>query len=375
MRAIQKYLPNPRHTEIHRIFVNAEPEQAWQAARHFDAARTPWMKLLFDIRTLPDAILGTKHESASRHLGVDEITEHDTGFMVLNETPGKEVVVGSVGQYWHLNIRFNSVKPIDFAAYNKPGWGKIAWAISVEPFLNGSTIAFELRITATDEDSWSKFNNYYHLISIGSRMIRHSAMSHIELELGKMVLPDDNTRTLPGDDLIPHAKYGLTHHVNIEAPLSIVWRYLMQLGCDRAGWYSIDLLDNDSKPGIDYLVDGWENRQVGDKLDATPKKDSFFDVYDVKNEAHLVIGGETTRIGSKFKMTWAFVTEPIGDDATHLVIRARMETSPDWKEWLLGNIVYPPVHGLMSAVQLKKIKSMSERDAHARIRTQEGIAV
>lgn len=367
MRAIQGYLPNPRHTEIHRIFVDAKPEQAWEAARHFDAGATPWVKLLFDIRTLPDVLRGTKHESDDHRIGVDQIAEKGTGFMILHEKQGEEVVVGSVGQYWHLNIRFADVKSEDFTAYNKPGWGKIAWAISVAPFRNGSTISFELRITATDEDSWSKFISYYHVISIGSRMIRHSVMSHLESELGKMKLSDSDTLALPGDELIPGSKYGATHHTNIEAPVPVVWRYLMQLGCDRAGWYSIDTLDNGGNPSIDYPVDGWEKRSKGDKIDATPAKDSFFEVYAIKEMEYFIIGGETERLGSKFKMTWAFVTEPIGNDATHLVIRARMETSPDWKEWLLGNVVYPPVHGLMSAVQLKKIKSMAERDAHARV--------
>ncbi|HMQ61573.1 MAG TPA: hypothetical protein PKE06_12950 [Flavilitoribacter sp.] len=39
MRSIQSFIPNPRHTEIHRIFVNALPEKAWEAARYMDAYR------------------------------------------------------------------------------------------------------------------------------------------------------------------------------------------------------------------------------------------------------------------------------------------------------------------------------------------------
>jgi hypothetical protein len=30
MRLIQKYLPFPRHTEVHRIFVKAKPKEAWE---------------------------------------------------------------------------------------------------------------------------------------------------------------------------------------------------------------------------------------------------------------------------------------------------------------------------------------------------------
>jgi hypothetical protein len=191
-------------------------------------------------------------------------------------------------------------------------------------------------------------------------------MSHFESEFGKMRLPDDDIRPLAGDELIPHGKYGLTFSRDIEAPPSIVWRYLMQLGCDRAGWYSIDALDHGGIPSIDHLVTGWESRSVGDTLSATPEGDSFFNVYALEKEKHFVIGGEGQRLGSPFKMTWAFVIEPIGEDATHLVSRVRMVTSPKWKEWLTGKVAYPPVHGLMSHVQLDTIRDFAERDAQAR---------
>ena len=171
---------------------------------------------------------------------------------------------------------------------------------------------------------------------------------------------------MPGDLIIADAKHQLTFHQNVEAPVSLVWRYLMQLGCDRAGWYSIDSLDNGGVQSTDHLVQGWERRQVGDRLSATPKGDEFFNVYDVEVEKHFIIGGQTQRAGGPFSMTWAFVVEPIGRDATRLSTRARMKSSPKWAEFTMGKIVYPPVHGLMSRFQLSNIKKLAERDASCR---------
>jgi hypothetical protein len=71
-------------------------------------------------------------------------------------------------------------------------------------------------------------------------------------------------------------------------------------------------------------------------------------------------------MGGPFEMTWAFVVEPVGEDATHLITRARMESSPKWAEWLMGRVFYPPVHALMSGVQLRNIKRLAERDAQMR---------
>jgi hypothetical protein len=339
-------------------------------ARHFDMSEIPWIRVLFDIRTLPDLL---RSERTDHRLGVDQITASDTGFFILQEVPGREVVVGSIGKFWHLRIPFHRVEPRQFRNFSLPGYGKIAWSISVEPFRGGSTIAIELRTSATEDISWKKLNRYYQVIGIGSQLIRKSAMAHLEAALGKMKFKDDDERVLAGDDLIPGARFQLTHHRNIEASPSMVWRYLMQLGCDRAGWYSIDALDNGGRPSTDHLVDGWETRNEGDRLSATPNDDMFFSVYALSPEKHFIIGGETVRLNEPFKMTWAFVLEPIGDDATHLITRARMKAGPPWKEWLMGNVWYPPIHGLMSRVQLDTIKSLCERDARNGVLMQEAI--
>jgi len=34
-----------------------------------------------------------------------------------------------------------------------------------------------------------------------------------------------------------------------------------------------------------------------------------------------------------------------------------------WAEWFMGNIICPPLHGLMEAVQLKTIRRYAERTA------------
>ncbi|HEX5171011.1 MAG TPA: hypothetical protein VFW11_17670, partial [Cyclobacteriaceae bacterium] len=154
MRAIQKLLPNPRHTEVHRIFVKADPEVAWETVRHYDASYIPWIHLLFELRDLPNRLKGKHTIEKELHLGVDQVTERGNGFMILHEEPGHEVVVGSVGQFWHADIPFTHPTREEFKDFNLPGWGKLAWSISVEPYREGSTISLELRTTATDEESW-----------------------------------------------------------------------------------------------------------------------------------------------------------------------------------------------------------------------------
>lgn len=366
MRAIQRYLPKPRHVEVNRIYVRASPENAWETARHFDMGQIHWVRLLFNIRTLPDWLSGKKSTHEDPRIGVDQVAENDKGFHILEEIPGREVVVGAIGQFWHLHIPFMEVAPAEFRDFDTPGWGKVAWAISVEPFGEGSTIGLELRTAATDDAAWEKLHRYYALIGIGSIPIRHACMRHMSAILGKLKLPDEDTTALPGDELLPAAEYHLDHRIEIEAPPALVWSYLMQLGCDRAGWYSIDAIDHGGVPSVDHLVPGWEQRALGDKIDASPAKDGFFEVKAIGQQNHLVIGGETARLGGHFHMTWAFALHPVGADACLLYTRVRIQGAPKWSEWLVSEVIYPPIHGLMQGVQLKRLKALAERDAQAR---------
>ena len=67
------------------------------------------------------------------------------------------------GQENGAAIPFHSFTAESFREFNENGWGKIAWSISVEPYLDGSTICLELRTTvhetvemvlAVEADRW-----------------------------------------------------------------------------------------------------------------------------------------------------------------------------------------------------------------------------
>jgi hypothetical protein len=343
-----------------RIYVTAPPEIAWETARHYDMSTVPWVRFLFLLRTLAE-----KGQQEPPSIGVDAITATE-GFMLLHEEPGKEVVVGAIGKFWHLAIPYHKVLPYEFSSFNDVGWGKLAWSISVAPYHKGSTIAFELRTTATDEVSWGRLQRYYTVIGKFSSLIRHSLMAHLQTELGKLALPDTDTLPLPGDDVVPGTQYSITHDKLIEAPPSLVWGYLMQLGGDRAGWYSIDWLDNKGLPSTDHLVEEWTERRKGEAIPVLREAHDYFYVHDLKHEEYMVLTAQSDPPKKHLKVSWAFVLEPVGRDTTRLLVRARMESAPKWSEWLMGHLYYPPVHRLMSAVQLRHIKLYAERDAQMR---------
>src|SRR4249919_1132915 len=60
--------------------------------------------------------------------------------------------------------------------------------------------------------------------------------------------PDETTRTYPGDELVPDPDSGATMATILPAPPERVWPWLVQMGGDRAGWYSWDRVDNNGEP-------------------------------------------------------------------------------------------------------------------------------
>jgi len=60
-------------------------------------------------------------------------------------------------------------------------------------------------------------------------------------------------RSLPGDDLVPHSKWGWTHAITIRASTAEVWPWLMQMGQGRGGMFFLDELDE----GTTRLISRW----------------------------------------------------------------------------------------------------------------------
>jgi hypothetical protein len=49
---------------------------------------------------------------------------------------------------------------------------------------------------------------------------------------------DERHRPLPGDDVLPTAGYQTTRAVTIQASAESIWPWLVQMGQDRAGFYT-----------------------------------------------------------------------------------------------------------------------------------------
>ena len=83
----------------------------------------------------------------------------------------------------------------------------------------------------------------------------------------------------PGADLIPGGERSATMAVTIDAPPSAVWPWLVQMGTDRAGWYSWDRLDNWGRASAGRVHPEWQaGIALGDRMAGTRDGSQWWEV-------------------------------------------------------------------------------------------------
>lgn len=370
MSALDRIIPAPRLVETDEIDLAVLPAQAWDVIRHGDLGSSPLVRALFTIRTLPERFSGKN--GAPPVLRIDDLvsTEQHPGFQVLADDGGHALVVGAIGKVWHLTIPFVHVADGDaFAAFAEPGYVKVAWALEVAPLGETDTrLSFELRVDATDAASWARFQRYFALIGPGSRFIRRTLLASLLRRFGSPTSKEDD-RPMPGDDLIEDAGGHITHGVTIAARPRDIWPWLVQMGGDRAGFYSIDALDNDGVRSAREIHPELQRLRVGDIIPAGPAADDGFEVLAIEPERALVLGGlydvearrqlpfDAARPERYWQTTWTFLLEPLDDKTTRLHVRARAAFPPSG---LLHVTWIRPVHHLMEQAQLKRLAARIE---------------
>ena len=154
-----------------------------------------------------------------------------------------------------------------------------------------------------------------------------------------------------------------------DAVADAIWPWLVQMGCRRAGFYSVDALDNGNARSAREVHPEWQNLRVGDVIPATPDGADGFEVLRVDAPRALVLGGlfdvgserqlpfHDPRPPSWWHVTWAFALEALDAGHTRLRVRARASFSPDERAhaaWI------GPAHHFMQAAQLRHLAARVE---------------
>ena len=126
----------------------------------------------------------------------------------------------------------------------------------------------------------------------------------------------------------------MTRAVTIDASREEVWPWIVQMGADRGGFYTYDLLENLFGLGIhsaDEIVDRWQDLQVGDVVHADRAGTGGWYVVDLRPNEALVLQVGDLAAGRPLrrdeKLRWEFLWTFAVRDApggTRLLVRERV---------------------------------------------------
>lgn len=169
---IESFIPNPDAVETHKIEIAASREAVYQALWNADLGGSLIIKSLMALRSLPGIVF---HPKRLRHLPrqITLRTIIERGFGQLAEEPGKEVVLGVVGQFWRPAGNILPFSKEMFRGPVQPGFARGAWNFAVQEVGQGrAVLSTETRVVCGDAASRRKFHAYWIVVRPFSGLIR-----------------------------------------------------------------------------------------------------------------------------------------------------------------------------------------------------------
>jgi hypothetical protein len=178
---------------------------------------------------------------------------------------------------------------------------------------------------------------------------------------------DDEVRSvLPVDELVEPGLTVTTRAITVRAPVEEAWRWLVQIGQDRAGFYSYTWLENLVGAGMHnagVVHAEWQERCAGDSvwLASEPR---FHDrgrqvaaLVDAPRALVLVSPADWQRLerGERASGAWSFFLEPQGETSTRFIVRS--------SGGAVGTHVFDAIHFVMEQKMMRGLRDRAERGA------------
>jgi hypothetical protein len=181
---LDQALPVYDFNEVHSTAVQASAQRCFAAIKELRASElSPLVHLLFAARALPARLTGKIKRPARLSRPVLELALNG-GFVLLAEEADRELVLGTIGQFWKLS---GSAGPKladarEFLAFNQGEYAKAVMNFFVDESLGNGRVRVrtETRIHVPDPAARRKFAAYWRIIYPGSALIRRLWLAAIK---------------------------------------------------------------------------------------------------------------------------------------------------------------------------------------------------
>ena len=184
-------------------------------------------------------------------------------------------------------------------------------------------------------------------------------------------------RTLPGDERLPRSLVTADAAITIEAKAADIWPWISQLGQERGGMYSYELLENligCKMRNTDHIDPAWEMK-VGDLMRMGPPGYPVDQVIALERGRWLLMAGADPKTGlaaplpqpvqtNYVNATWLLYLDERPDGTTRLISRNRLDYAPrTFGLKLIWEVFTDPIGCVMSRKMLLTIKQLVEAKA------------
>lgn len=166
---LDKWLPVYDHRAIYSRLINASPEACYKALDSIDLSDSFLIRLLFLLRGLK--------AGPARNLS--------NNFVLLQEEPSQEIILGLIGQPWKSSGGLIIFEAAEFASFKQPDYAKMLWNFRFEPVDEKTLVSTETRIYCTDEASRKKFSRYWWIVAPFSGLVRKEMLRLLEQKVIK----------------------------------------------------------------------------------------------------------------------------------------------------------------------------------------------
>ncbi|MGH2585511.1 MAG: DUF6463 family protein [Dehalococcoidia bacterium] len=177
---LNQVMPAYDVNDAHTRRIAAPPPDVYAALKQVTLRDIPIAASLMGVRDLPTRLIGrpVHHLPDDRPL-LDSF--FDAGFTLLGEQPDREIVAGTIDQFWKLRggAPFHTDNAAEFAAFAVPGYAKAAVTFHLRPVPGGTLLTTETRVLATDPAARRAFRRYWRVIYPGSALIRWALLRAI----------------------------------------------------------------------------------------------------------------------------------------------------------------------------------------------------
>jgi hypothetical protein len=194
---------------------------------------------------------------------------------------------------------------------------------------------------------------------------------------------EEMKHSLPGDERVPDSLATQTMAITIRARAAEIWPWLAQIGQERGGLYSYELLENLARcrmRNAGRIVPEWE-LAVGDRVRLGPEGYPVHGVVALERGRWLLLAGADIQTGRVAELphpgqaeyvnfSWVFYLDERSDGATRLISRSRLDYAP---RCFASRVIWfwftDPIGFVMTRKMLLTLKQRAEESARTVVGT------